>query len=580
MTIAAIKDHIEKGNYDIAIQLIAELPENVFLEGQIIKSRIFERQGNFKDALALAEEAVIKTQEINDICLELEALNAQVYALWRLGEYNTGLSIINRGEDLLTRLSNEEQENTQASIATFYHVTGNINTDKGDPDLALKYFEKSLTIRESIGNKQMIAFSYNNIGNVYSEKGEFDRALEYYQKSLAIDEELGNKQDIAYAINNIGFVYQLKGEPDVALEYFQKSLAIFELINTKHDIANSYSLFGHVYLRKGNLEEALMYYKKAADINENIGNKSGISDSYANFGRIYRAKGELELALEYFQKSLSISSSIGSKGGEAGINNLIGSIYFEKGKYDQAQLYFNKSLNYARSINNALYISGNLFNLIYVSLSQQDEQYAKQLFTEFEKINSSTENKWIDIQFRLINALILKQSKRIIQKTKAQEILTEIANEDNLHYNFTVLAMQNLTELLLDELKTYGEPEVLEEAKNLIKNLYEIGQSQHSFTIIVDALILQSKFALLEGKLNTATTILEQAILTAEEKGLDKLLEKAKQEKNILNSQFSEWKNLVERNASMHERVNQAQIYEYLKKAQQIIATSDFTGQM
>jgi tetratricopeptide (TPR) repeat protein len=578
--ITAIKDHFEKGNYDRALQLIAELPEDMSLEGQIIKSRIFERQGNFKEALALAENAVVKTKEINNNLLELEALNAQIYALWRLSEFKIGLRLILMGENLIEGFTLEENKKSQDSIATLYHVAGNIHFYKGDPDHGLKYFQKSLRLREILGNKQMISFSYNNIGIVYYSKGDLDKSLEYYQKALTIDKELGNNQDIAYSYNNIGGIYRSKGEFNQALNYFKNGLDLFKSINTKHDIATSYSAIGGIYHAKGNLDKALSFYQKSLIIRKQVEDKVGVAGAYSIIGRIHRAKGELNQAFKCFQTSLNIFKSIGSKGGIAQISIAIGGVHFDRGELDQAQQLYENSLDYARSIENPIWVASILFNLIRVILLREDdENQVKQLLDELEKINSTKENKPVNLEFRLAKALILKQSKRIVQKIQAQEIFTKIASEEILDYSYTVLAMQNLTELLLDELKTYGEPEVLEEAKNLIKNLYEIGQSQHSFTIIVDSLILQSKFALLEGKLTKATKILDQAILTAEEKGLDKLLEKAKHERKILNSQLSEWKNLVDTNASMYERVNQAQIYEYLKKAQQIISTSDYSGQ-
>ena len=51
-----------------------------------------------------------------------------------------------------------------------------------------------------------------------------------------------------------------------------------------------------------------------------------------------------------------------------------------------------------------------------------------------------------------------------------------------------------------------------------------------SFTLIVDALILQAKFALLEGETEVAIQLLDQALLTAEEKDLTTIQQRVIQE--------------------------------------------------
>ncbi len=72
-----------------------------------------------------------------------------------------------------------------------------------------------------------------------------------------------------------------------------------------------------------------------------------------------------------------------------------------------------------------------------------------------------------------------------------------------------------------------------------------------------------------------ATRLLGQAIRTAEEKGLTLLREKVKKEQYILESQLEEWQTLVERNAPMYERINQAYLQEYLNEAQKMIRKDD-----
>ena len=68
---------------------------------------------------------------------------------------------------------------------------------QGNYAQALEHYQRSLKIREEIGDKRGIANTLDNIGNVHHSQGNYAQALEHYQRSLKIKEEIGDKQGIA-----------------------------------------------------------------------------------------------------------------------------------------------------------------------------------------------------------------------------------------------------------------------------------------------------------------------------------------------------------------------------------------------
>lgn len=156
------------------------------------------------------------------------------------------------------------------------------------------------------------------------------------------------------------------------------------------------------------------------------------------------------------------------------------------------------------------------------------------------------------------------------QKVEAEKIIsTLIKKKTPLIHEIAIIAIKHLCELLLDELNSYSEEDGLKEGKDLILRLNNIGKSQHSFSIIVEALVLQSKLTLLEGNLEKARHILEQAELTASEKGMKYLEFQVQQEKKIFESEFEKWQELIKNNAKMSEKIEMVQFMEYIKLAQQ-----------
>ena len=79
--------------------------------------------------------------------------------------------------------------------------------------------------------------------------------------------------------------------------------------------------------------------------------------------------------------------------------------------------------------------------------------------------------------------------------------------------NFFVLFLFYFSIPFLDvvELKSFDDPEVLEDVKVLSKKLQQIGEEQHSPKLQIESLLLQSKLALLDFQIDAAQQMLQTA---------------------------------------------------------------------
>lgn len=71
-----------------------------------------------------------------------------------------------------------------------------------------------------------MAGTYNNIGLIYYNKGDYDRAMEYYNKSLNIKERIGDEPGMASTYYNIFLIYETKGNINKAIYYLEKCVEI------------------------------------------------------------------------------------------------------------------------------------------------------------------------------------------------------------------------------------------------------------------------------------------------------------------------------------------------------------------
>jgi tetratricopeptide (TPR) repeat protein len=158
---------------------------------------------------------------------------------------------------------------------------------KGELDLAIEYYEKSMKIKEALGDRRGLGATCGNLGPVYARKGEWDLAIGYYEKGIEIFEALGDRHGLASTYNNLGLVYADKGEWDLAIGYYEKGIEIFEALGDRRGLAHVYNNLGFVYDRKGEWGRAIEYCEKSREISEARGDQHGVGITLSNIGKVY-----------------------------------------------------------------------------------------------------------------------------------------------------------------------------------------------------------------------------------------------------------------------------------------------------
>ncbi|MFX0116327.1 MAG: tetratricopeptide repeat protein, partial [Candidatus Hodarchaeota archaeon] len=358
-----------------------------------------------------------------------------------------------------------------------------------------------------------------------------------------------------------------------ALKYCQQGLALYRELGNKEGISYSLQWLGRIYFAKGDLDRALDYYQQQRPIVEDLGDKWALAAYSGHLGEVYLHRGEIDLAEECYQQLVILGHELGHKLFIASGHGSLGWIHWQKGALEQALAYLEENFRYCEEQGLNVAVGYCLYWLILVSLDKGSPGQTQQYLERLRSIHEQEDEKGLSQAYRLAQALVLKASPRIRDKARAQELLQQVAEEEEIvDFFIAQLAMLNLCELLLDEIKAYGEINVFQEANSLVGRLYSSAQAQHSLSLVVNSLILKAKFAMIKGDLIAAAKYLEQARLTAVEKNLGRLAEKATAEKKQLEAQYETWEQLIQRNAPFRERVELARVADYLKDVEKLVS--------
>lgn len=169
-----------------------------------------------------------------------------------------------------------------------------------------------------------------------------------------------------------------------------------------------------------------------------------------------------------------------------------------------------------------------------------------------------------------MEALVSMASSRMADKVHAQMLLRQLVIDENFEWRWhlTMLGLLHLCDILIFEARATGEGEAWEEAKTFLEQFYTRTKDQKNNEFLAEALLLQAKFALIDGDLKQAQTYLSEAKTVATELDRSLLITRVEAEQSQLAKDFEKWTNLIYRNASLQERLREASLEEYLQKAQ------------
>lgn len=196
--------------------------------------------------------------------------------------YAEALQAYQKALDLHKKLGNEwQQASVLNNIANLSDTEAEALMDKeilvdsvrGLYENAIRIYKEALAIRQRLEDQSGQAEIFNNLGYVLKNFGSFyekkgDEALAkktwaqtegYFDRSLKIREDLGEKAGVMEVLNGIADVRRRQKRYPEALDYTQRYYAIAKEINDRKYQQSGLKDLARIYAKMGNFEEAYKY---------------------------------------------------------------------------------------------------------------------------------------------------------------------------------------------------------------------------------------------------------------------------------------------------------------------------------
>ena len=233
-----------------------------------------------------------------------------------------------------------------------YLQEGNSFILKGDLDIALNSFFKSIEAAIKAEYIEGEGQSYMSVADVYSELGNSSNAEIYYDKAISLLRQSDDAISLATALINAGDEAFNVKRYNKALAYFEESGIIFKnenyLIGTAYNKGN----LGMVYAEQGKNALAEANINEAIVILEELEDYSPISEYLIYMSDIYLKKEDLQTAIRYAQRSLDLANKSDLKKQIGDTNLKLSELYEEKGDPVTAFKFYKDHIIYRDSVIN------------------------------------------------------------------------------------------------------------------------------------------------------------------------------------------------------------------------------------
>ncbi len=160
---------------------------------------IYIEQKNYDEAMKVFDRALTIRRASDDKLATSDLLNNIGIVYQEQGKYEQALASHNEALNL--------RSGDNIRTATSYSNLGNVYKKISNNELAKDFYERSLSLFDSISDKRGLLQSYNNLGELYYEQKEYEKSERYLDAAVKLAQDTGLKVQLRQAYEYLSFIY-------------------------------------------------------------------------------------------------------------------------------------------------------------------------------------------------------------------------------------------------------------------------------------------------------------------------------------------------------------------------------------
>ena len=228
-----------------------------------------------------------------------------------LAEFFSSIENYDKAIDYYSKITayDREQKNF-TDLMNNTRVIGDFYRQAKKYDLATSYFERSITMADSLKSFEGKVQGTVGILNNLFASGDFKKGIKYFEEHPEIGVFLKQLQ-LYYVLDKAkaGVFVQL-GLFDSAKIYYNKVLPILEKESNPYTKMQFYYEYGYAQRKMGNIKEAINYLNKSKQLAEQTNNIQGLKEVATMLDSCYQQTGDFKNALLFSNMKSKLKDSL------------------------------------------------------------------------------------------------------------------------------------------------------------------------------------------------------------------------------------------------------------------------------
>lgn len=230
-------------------------------------------------------------------------------SLWRFWDLHGHYAV---GRAQLTAAINESGAVATEALAKALNAAGYLAGLQGDYEAANELSERSLRIRQTLGDTDAVGRSLRALGVVAQAVGKYRKAQLLFRKALAIHREAGARGWESGVLSNLGELEVQRGDYASARSLSLEALDISREINNPTWIARSLKNLADVAAHQQDYNLAKMLHAECMALRRDLLEKHGIADSLEAISQLATSVREEQRAARLLGAAERLREEIGS----------------------------------------------------------------------------------------------------------------------------------------------------------------------------------------------------------------------------------------------------------------------------
>jgi tetratricopeptide (TPR) repeat protein len=460
-----------------------------------------------------------------------------------------------------------------------------------------KAYAKSKELFLERNNKYPYEFLLINIAWLYFWQGKDLEGINHYEEALSIAIDVQNTNRVVLLNIRLANRYAINYEREKATKHLEWAIKSITSISDLFSKYTTYQEIGDVFIRLGELEQANTYFQVSLEAAIQLDQINTIIWSKYNLYTTLTLQGKLEEALKRFLELLNYLE----------INKIKLSLFYRFVYISISEIYYKlgekrKSENYLIKAKEIVGKENRLVSATYYSIlllrtqTLQDTNSISNLIEEILTFrNDNTKYDLLILLFNLLEeigqlhilkehlpklesfnnlssynqhyttyytAIFFKESSRLKDKIKAQDIFETIFNESATEFDLRKKAFLHLCELILFEIKVMNDTSLIRQLKDMIINMINFSQEHHNYELLGDLVLQMFKLELIELNIFKAEEYFNQFVEIANKTNIVTFINKIEGERNIL----EKWKSFEKEETELEELLELSGVNESFKE--------------